>query len=143
MLDEKRIRQMTKLAFFEKEEEKNALRIGRYFRSDYIGKELLKNFIQASIGYVLVVVVMAFYHIEWLVDEIDTVDLQVAAGCLIASYLCFLAVYSIAVYVISTICYQRAQKKLKGYGKELDELQRMYDEQKKSTCRRKKHDSID
>ncbi len=143
MLDEKRIRQMTKLAFFEKEEEKNALRIGRYFRSDYIGKELLKNFIQASIGYVLVVVVMALYHIEWLVDEIDTVDLQVAAGCLIASYLCFLAVYSIAVYVISTICYQRAQKKLKGYGKELDELQRMYDEQKKSTCRRKKHDSID
>ena len=143
MLDEKRIRQMTKLAFFEKEEEKNALRIGRYFRSDYIGKELLKNFIRASIGYVLVVVVMALYHIEWLVDEIDTVDLQVAAGCLIASYLCFLAVYSIAVYVISTICYQRAQKKLKGYGKELDELQRMYDEQKKSTCRRKKHDSID
>ncbi len=143
MLDEKRIRQMTKLAFFEKEEEKNALRIGRYFRSDYIGKELLKNFFQASIGYVLVVAVMAFYHIEWLVDEIDTVDLQVAAGCLIASYLCFLAVYSIAVYVISTICYQRAQKKLKGYGKELDELQRMYDEQKKSTCRRKKHDSID
>lgn len=44
MLDEKRIRQMTKLAFFEKKEEKNALRIGRYFRSDYIGKELLKKF---------------------------------------------------------------------------------------------------
>lgn len=43
MLDEKRIRQMTKLAF-SKKEEKNALRIGRYFRSDYIGKELLKNF---------------------------------------------------------------------------------------------------
>ena len=34
---------MTKLAF-SKKEEKNALRIGRYFRSDYIGKELLKNF---------------------------------------------------------------------------------------------------
>ena len=51
MLDEKRIRQMTKLAFFEKKEEKNALRIGRYFRSDYIGKELLKNFFLASIGY--------------------------------------------------------------------------------------------
>ena len=36
MLDEKRIRQMTKLAFFEKKEEKNALRIGRYFRSEPI-----------------------------------------------------------------------------------------------------------
>ena len=103
MLDEKRIRQMTKLAFFEKKEEKNALRIGRYFRSDYIGKELLKNFFLASIGYILV-----------------------------ASYLCFLAVYSIAVYVISTIRYQGAQKKLKWYGKELDDLQNMYEEQEKS-----------
>ena len=104
---------MTKLAFFEKKEEKNALRIGRYFRSDYIGKELLKNFFLASIGYILVLAVAVLYHIEWLVDEIDTIDLQFAAGCLIASYLCFLAVYSIAVYVISTIRYQGAQKKLK------------------------------
>ena len=123
---------MTKLAFFEKKEEKNALRIGRYFRSDYIGKELLKNFFLASIGYILVLAVAVLYHIEWLVDEIDTIDLQFAAGCLIASYLCFLAVYSIAVYVISTIRYQGAQKKLKWYGKELDDLQNIYEEQEKS-----------
>ena len=64
MLDEKRIRQMTKLAFFEKKEEKNALRIGRYFRSDYIGKELLKNFFLASIGYILVLAVAVLYHIR-------------------------------------------------------------------------------
>ena len=116
----------------EEKEEKNALRIGRYFRSDYIGKELLKNFFLASIGYILVLAVAVLYHIEWLVDEIDTIDLQFAAGCLIASYLCFLAVYSIAVYVISTIRYQGAQKKLKWYGKELDDLQNMYEEQEKS-----------
>ena len=56
----------------------------------------------------------------------------VCSRCLIASYLCFLAVYSIAVYVISTIRYQGAQKKLKWYGKELDDLQNMYEEQEKS-----------
>ena len=121
-----------KTGFFRKKREKNALRIGRYFRSDYIGKELLKNFFLASIGYILVLAVAVLYHIEWLVDEIDTIDLQFAAGCLIASYLCFLAVYSIAVYVISTIRYQGAQKKLKWYGKELDDLQNMYEEQEKS-----------
>ena len=128
---EKRIRQNDKLAFFRKKEKK-CLTIGRYFRSDYIGKELLKNFFLASIGYILVLAVAVLYHIEWLVDEIDTIDLQFAAGCLIASYLCFLAVYSIAVYVISTIRYQGAQKKLKWYGKELDDLQNMYEEQEKS-----------
>lgn len=142
MLDEKRIRQMTKLAFFEKKEEKNALKTGRYFRSDYIGKELLKNFFLASIGYILVLLVAVLYHIAWLVDEIDTIDLSFAAGCLIASYLCFLVVYSIVVYVISTIRYQNAQKKLKWYAKELDQLQEIYAEEeknrKKSGRRRKK-----
>jgi len=34
--------------------------------------------------------------------------------------------------VISTIRYQGAQKKLKWYGKELDDLQNMYEEQEKS-----------
>ena len=43
MLDEKRIRQMTKLAFLKKKKKK-CLTNHRYFRSDYIGKELLKNF---------------------------------------------------------------------------------------------------
>ena len=88
MLDEKRIRQMTKLAFFEKKEEKNALRIGRYFRSDYIGKELLKNFFLASIGYILVLAVAVLYHIEWLVDEIDTIVLSVFSGSLFHCRVC-------------------------------------------------------
>lgn len=83
---------MTKLAFFEKKEEKNALRIGRYFRSDYIGKELLKNFFLASIGYILVLAVAVLYHIEWLVDEIDTIDLQFAAcpeGAIVEEWACY------------------------------------------------------
>ncbi len=101
------------------------------FRSDYIGKELLKNFFWLPSDTFWYFAVAVLYHIEWLVDEIDTIDLQFAAGCLIASYLCFLAVYSIAVYVISTIRYQEHRKKLKWYGKELDDLQNMYEEQEK------------
>ena len=133
MLDEKRIRQMTKLAFLRKKmKKKMPYESAAYFRSELHRKELLKNFFLASIGYILVLAVAVLYHIEWLVDEIDTIDLQFAAGCLIASYLCFLAVYSIAVYVISTIRYQGAQKKLKWYGKELDDLQNIYEEQEKS-----------
>ncbi len=55
-------------------------------------------------------------------------------------YLCFLAVYSIAVYVISTIRYQGAQKKLKWYGKELDDLQKvcMREKSGKKSGRRRK-----
>ena len=36
-----------------------------------IGDRLLKNFVLASIGYILVLAVAVLYHIEWLVDEID------------------------------------------------------------------------
>lgn len=44
MLNEKRIRLMTKLARYESGEGKEELRIARYYRSDYIGLAMFRNF---------------------------------------------------------------------------------------------------
>ena len=50
MLKEEKIRLMTKLARYESGEGKEELRIARYYRSDYIGLALFRNFFLASIG---------------------------------------------------------------------------------------------
>ena len=44
MLKEEKIRLMTKLARYESGEGKEELRIARYYRSDYIGLALFRNF---------------------------------------------------------------------------------------------------
>ena len=50
MLKKEKIRLMTKLARYESGEGKEELRIARYYRSDYIGLALFRNFFLASIG---------------------------------------------------------------------------------------------
>ena len=44
MLDEKKIRLMTDLARYENQHGKEELKISRYYRSDYLGLALFRNF---------------------------------------------------------------------------------------------------
>ena len=55
MLNEDKIKVMNKLAMYEKTEGKKYLPVSKYYRSDYIGLALIKNFFLVTIGYVLVV----------------------------------------------------------------------------------------
>ncbi|MCI5649378.1 MAG: hypothetical protein ACI4EG_08185 [Fusicatenibacter sp.] len=131
MLNEKRVRQMTKLALYEKKEGKEAQKISRYFRSDYIGVSLLKNFFAATFGYLLVLGFMILYHIQWIMDEVDSINLVFLIGCIVASYLCFLALYSAIVYGIASARYAAAQKSVKEYCQELGILQKIYEAETK------------
>ena len=62
MLKEEKIRLMTKLARYESGEGKEELRIARYYRSDYIGLALFRNFFLASIGYLVILLLVDKYN---------------------------------------------------------------------------------
>ena len=127
MLNEKRIRQMTELARFERREKNGALRIGKYFRSDYIGIALLKNFFIATLGYLLIAGAIAFYHMEWLQEKFDSINLLFLGGCVIASYLVFVLFYSAVVYILASVRYAKMKRRLKRYDQLLRELERQYE----------------
>jgi len=51
MLNEEKIKIMNKLAMYEQGEGKKYLPVSRYYRSDYIGLAMIKNFFLVTIGY--------------------------------------------------------------------------------------------
>lgn len=51
MLNEEKIKIMNKLAMYEQGEGKKYLPVSKYYRSDYIGLALIKNFFLVTIGY--------------------------------------------------------------------------------------------
>lgn len=51
MLNEERIRLMTKMASYEANEGKKNVSIGSYFRGDYIGLQVIKSVISGTIGF--------------------------------------------------------------------------------------------
>ena len=69
MINEEKVKIMTKLAMYEQGRGRKHLPVSRYYRSDYIGLALIKNFFLVTIGYVLIVAAVAVYFGEYPQDE--------------------------------------------------------------------------
>ena len=131
MLNEKRIRLMTKLARYESGEGKEELRIARYYRSDYIGLALIKNFFLVTIGYGLILALIAAYNLEYLLDNVHKMDLVSLGVVVLAGYVGTLVVYTLLTYIQYTVKYHRAKKSVKEYYSQLTRLEKIYNREEK------------
>lgn len=136
MINEEKIKIMTKLAMYEKTEGKKNLQISRYFRTDYIGLALIKNFFMVTIGYGLILATLAGYFSDYLMNNIHKMNL-VNMGIYIAiGYGVVLIVYTLITYILYSVRYYRAKKSVKKYYEELTRLNKIYGREEKKTSGR-------
>ena len=136
MLIEEKIKIMNKLAMYEQGEGKKYLPVSRYYRSDYIGLALIKNFFLVTIGYCLILAGIAAYFGEYLVDNIHKMDLVAVGRNAVIGYVVVLVVFSVATYIQYSVKYHKAKKSVKEYYQELTQLNKIYSrEEKKSSFR--------
>lgn len=127
---------MTELARYENENGKEDLRLARYFRSDYLGKGLLGNFFLSSIGYALLLCMVAAYYAEYLLNSIHLMNLKFLAVCLIGGYVVTVVVYGVVRYIMMSLRYSRAKRALKLYDEKLAALEKMYEKEEKQKTRK-------
>jgi len=137
MLSEDRIKLMTKMACYEANEGKKNVAIGNYFRGDYIGLQVIKSIISATIAYCLLVAVYVLYDFEEFMANIYKMDLLAFGKTVIIDYLVFVMVYALISYGVYTYKYRHAKKSLKIYYNHLKKLSYIYDRESRS---RKKED---
>ena len=75
MLNEERIKLMTKMACYEANEGKKNVAIGNYFRGDYIGLQVIKSILSATIAFVILFAMFIFYDFEIFMTDIYKMDL--------------------------------------------------------------------
>ena len=126
MLNEERIILMTKMASYEANEGKKNVAIGSYFRGDYIGWQVLKSIISATIAFVVVFGVYIYYDFETLMTDIYKMDLIEFARHILSMYLWTVGIYAVIAYAVYMIRYMRAMKSLKLYYMNLRKLSGMY-----------------
>ena len=126
MLNEERIILMTKLASYEENEGRKNAAIGSYFRSDYIGWQVLKSIISATIAFVVVFAMYIFYDFELFMQDIYKIDLVRFAQNILIYYLIFIGIYMAVCYVVAVHRHMAAQKSLKGYYQNLKKLSKYY-----------------
>ena len=128
MVNEEKVRIMTKLAAYEKGEGKDYLPISKYYRTDYIGLALIKNFFLISIAYVALAGLVSLYFLDELLENIHKMNLVVKV---VVGYVLLLVAYSIIVYVVQTVKYSRAKKSIKNYYMQLGRLTKIYAKEEK------------
>lgn len=126
MLNEERIILMTQMASYEANEGKKNVAIGSYFRSDYIGWQVLKSIISATIAFVVVFAMYIFYDFEIFMMEIYKMDLLEFAKNVLFNYLKTVGIYALISYLVYSFRYSRAKKSLRLYYMNLHKLAGMY-----------------
>jgi len=127
MINEERVILMTKLASYERGPGKKNVIIGNFFRSDYIGFQLLKSIIYATIATAIVVGVYLFYHFEELLAEVYQMDLIEFGKEVLRYYLTSLVIYCGVSYAVYSYRYHKARKNLKNYYQNLRKLNQLYE----------------
>ena len=117
---------MTKMASYETHEGKRNVAIGSYFRGDYVGWQVLKSIISATIAFVVVFGMYIYYDFEVFMMDIYKMDLIEFAKSILSMYLWTIGIYAAVSYVVYTIRYMRAVKSLRLYYMNLRKLAGMY-----------------
>ena len=106
MINEEKIKVMTKIAMYEQGEGRKYLPISKYYRSDYIGLALIKNFFLVTLGYLLMIAAVAVYFGEYLMDNIHKMNLVAVGIYIIAGYVAVLIFYSVLTYIQYSVKYR-------------------------------------
>ncbi len=130
MLSQERIKLMTKMAAYEENEGKTYMSIGSYFRSDYMGMQVLRSIIGATFAYLIICGLYVYYHLETLMQDIYKMDLVAFGRQVLLYYIIFVVAYALLTYVVYSFRYSKAKRSLKRYYRHLKQLAAIYDIEK-------------
>lgn len=128
MLNEERVILMTRMASYENGEGKENVKIGNYFRSDYIAVQVLKAIICGTIVYAIGFGLYVLYHFEDILQDLYKMDLVAFAKNVLIYYIILVVAYSVLTYIVCTYRYAKAKRNLKKYYYNLKKLSDLYGE---------------
>ena len=129
MVNMRNVRLMTKLAIYEKKEGKEDIKLGKYFRRDYVRLKVLHNIVAVTLGYLLVLAMIVAYRMEYLIKEAVTLDYIGIGKTVLGVYIIIVTVYTMATMVGYGLYYDYSRKKLAKYFRMLRRLRSLYQEE--------------
>ena len=102
------------------------MRVSKYYRGDFIGLALLKNFVLTSIGYVIALALVAAYFMDYLMENVHKMNIILLIVLIISGYVITMTVFSVITYATYSMKYSSAKRRVEWYGKRLSRLSDLY-----------------
>lgn len=131
MINENRVKKIYKIALYEQKEEKENRSVEHYYRSDYVGKEIIKSFFTGTIAYVVMVLLWIMGNWAEILRQINSLQIFDTVVTILILYAVFLLIYLIVTSVVYNIRYKHYEKQREAYLKNVKRVYQMYEREEK------------
>lgn len=128
MVNEEKVRMMTKLAMYEDGKGKQELTLAKYYKSDYIKYNLLKTVVTTAICYWLAVALYALMNMQSLIDGLASLDYMKAIYGLLIGFVVVVVGYGIFARIYYDKKYEAARPNIVIYNHFLKKMEEFYKE---------------
>jgi uncharacterized integral membrane protein len=126
MLNNKKIRIMTKLALYEEKEGKEEIKMGKFYKTDYVRFQLLKSIVSVTVGYILILLMIGMYKAEYLISKAVSLNFIRLGQYVLGFYIMIITIYVTGSLIGYSIKYDKSRKHLSKYFKTLKKLNNIY-----------------
>jgi type III secretory pathway component EscU len=131
MVNEEKVKEFFQMAVYDKHEEARYRQMGEYYKSDYIGKELVRSVFTGTLAFVFIGALYLMGSVETLLDGLNNMAWVQSLVHVLLLYLCFMALYLLVTYVVYWLRYRTGRAKLKKYYTHLKRVNRAYEKESK------------
>lgn len=130
LIDQEKVKLMTKLSIYESSSEKDDIRITSYFKKDYVSFHTLISCLWITVAYIIIVAVVGLSFLDELIVDISINRMIQLFSYAVAGYVIFLVLYIIACAFLYGGKHKRAKKRIKQYYRDMSQLERMLAKEK-------------
>lgn len=125
MLDNRKIRLMTRMAMYEKRTAKEDLKISSYYKKDYSSLNTLITVLWITVGYVIVAGVFVLCNLDSLLKNLTFEKLFMLAAIAVGAYLVLLIIYCVCASSFYKSKHNKAKQRVKKYYRDLARLEKI------------------
>ena len=129
MLNEERVKHMTKMAFYETKGGSDDLKIGAYYKKDYIGSNTFWSALWMTIAYIAVVVIVVTAFLKNYLADLQSKQLMVIGISFLGIYLVLLFAYVKYAKGIYKKKHAHAYHRMRRFKDELEQLEKLYEKE--------------
>lgn len=122
MVDEKKVKLMTKLAIYEQKEQHRAVPMSKFYKSDYVRYNVLKTWVAATVVYWSVFAVYIYMNFENVLIKINEIDYFKVIYNLLGGYVAFCLIYYLFASFVYNYRYSKCRRGLAKYNGNLKKL---------------------
>ncbi len=126
MLNESKIKMMTKMAIYEKNEGKDMTRNSKYYKTDYVAFAVFKSIITSTIAFIILAAMIVFMNLNKIVEQASSLDYAQIAKVIVIYYFSMIVIFGIISGCVALYQYNQSREGLKKYFSRLSKLERFY-----------------